>query len=171
MAAIVAHVLGEAWTQPAIAEITVSETEDIVYVRKVGSTGFDGLQSLTDLRNNWNRLLDAAGLTPDERRAAVRLFHERVAKVTGSAVWGLRCDDERASGIPACTEPRPRVQLRFRQGFSDMQRLLIAGDGPECLDFNYEMSFSAQTRRARRSPFAETTIWARRSSPPTASSK
>ena len=67
MAAIVAYVLGESWTDPAIAEVTVSETEDLVYVRKVGSPGFDGLQSLTDLRNNWNRLLDAADLSSDER--------------------------------------------------------------------------------------------------------
>lgn len=52
MAAIVAYVLGESWTDPAIAEITVSETEDLVYVRKARGAGFDGLQSQTDLRNN-----------------------------------------------------------------------------------------------------------------------
>lgn len=52
MAAVVGYVLGESWTDPAIAEITVSETEDLVYVRKVGGAGFDGVQSLTDPRNN-----------------------------------------------------------------------------------------------------------------------
>ncbi|MCC7291849.1 MAG: hypothetical protein IT449_07300 [Phycisphaerales bacterium] len=86
MAAIVGYVLGESWTNPAIAEVTVSETEDLVYVRKAGSAGFDGLQSLTDLRNNWNRLLDAAGLTPEERREAVGLFNERIAVVPGTGV-------------------------------------------------------------------------------------
>lgn len=84
MAAIVAYVLDESWTDPAVAEITVSETENLVYVRKAGSAGFDGLQSLTDLRNNWNRLLDAADLTPDERREAMRLFMARVSVVPGT---------------------------------------------------------------------------------------
>lgn len=60
IAAILDYVLGEAWTELAIAEVTVSEAEDLVYVRKAGSAGFDGLQSLTDLRNNRNRLLGVA---------------------------------------------------------------------------------------------------------------
>ncbi|MBA5868102.1 MAG: hypothetical protein GDA67_15525 [Nitrospira sp. CR1.3] len=85
MTAIVAFVLSESWTNPQIAEVSVSETEDLVYIRKEGAVGFDGLQSLTDLRNNWNRLLDAAGLTSDERREAVRLFRAKVATVPGTA--------------------------------------------------------------------------------------
>lgn len=85
MAAIVGYVLGESWTTPGIAEITVSESEDIVYVRRAGSPGFEGLQSLTDLRNNWNRLLDAADLTAEERREAVRLFSRRVAVLPGTS--------------------------------------------------------------------------------------
>ncbi|MBX3394313.1 MAG: hypothetical protein KF841_02995 [Phycisphaerae bacterium] len=86
MAAVVGFVLGESWTRPEIAEITVSETEDLVYVRRSGGDGFDGLQSLTDLRQNWNRLLDAADLTPDERREAVRLFSQRITVVPGTGV-------------------------------------------------------------------------------------
>jgi hypothetical protein len=86
MAAIVAFVLGESWTDPAIDEVTVSEAEDLVYVRKVGAVGFDGLQSLTDLRNNWNCLIDAAGLTPDERREAVALFRARIETLPGTQV-------------------------------------------------------------------------------------
>ncbi len=85
MTAIVGYVLGESWTDPPIAEITVSETEDLVYIRKADAAGFDGVQSLTDLRNNWNRLLDAAGLTSEERREAVRLFRAKVATVPGTA--------------------------------------------------------------------------------------
>ena len=53
MAAVVGYVLGESFTDPAIAEITVSETENLVYIRKSGAAGFDGLESLEDLRNNW----------------------------------------------------------------------------------------------------------------------
>lgn len=84
MAAVVGYVLGESYTEPEIAEITVSEVENLVYIRKAGAVGFDGLQSLEDLRNNWNRLMDAAGLTPEERAEAVRLFRERVEKVPGT---------------------------------------------------------------------------------------
>lgn len=86
MAAIVAYVLGESWTEPAIAEVTVSEAEDLVYVRKADSAGFDGLQSLTDLRNNWNRLIDAAELTPEERSEAVALFRRRIDTLPGTEV-------------------------------------------------------------------------------------
>ena len=55
-----------------------------MYIRQVGAAGFEGIQSLEDLRNNWNRLRDAAGLTPDERREAVELFNRRVTAVPGT---------------------------------------------------------------------------------------
>lgn len=86
MSAIVAYVIGESWTNPPIAEISVSEAEDLVYIRKAGATGFDGVQSLTDMRNNWNRLLDVAGLTTGERRDAVHLFNQRVVGLPGTNV-------------------------------------------------------------------------------------
>lgn len=81
MAAIVGYVLGESFTNPAIAELTVSERENLVYIRQEGAVGFEGIQSLEDLRNNWNRLLDAAGLTDEERKEAVRLFNMKVSKI------------------------------------------------------------------------------------------
>lgn len=83
MTAIVAYVLGESWTEPQIAEITVSESEDLVYFRQEGSVGFDGMHSLTDMRNNWNRLLD---VSPAERREAVRFFTAHVSIVPGTDV-------------------------------------------------------------------------------------
>lgn len=86
MAAITPYVLGESWTDPQIVEITVSEQEDLVYVRKVGGVGFDGVHSLTDLRNNWNRLLDSAGLTADERHEAVKMFCLKVATIPGTTL-------------------------------------------------------------------------------------
>lgn len=86
MGAVVGFVLGESFTDPEIAELTVSERENIVYIRKVGGIGFEGIQSLEDLRNNWNRLLDVAGLTPEERREAVRLFNSKVENLPGSEV-------------------------------------------------------------------------------------
>ena len=41
---------------------------------------------MEDLRNNWNRLLDVAGLTDDEGREAVRLFNAKVGKVPATEV-------------------------------------------------------------------------------------
>lgn len=84
MAAILGFVVGESFTDPQIADISVSEAEGFVYLRKEGAAGFDGFQSLEDLRNNWNRLLDVAGLEPEEPAEAVRLFHAKVEKVTGT---------------------------------------------------------------------------------------
>jgi hypothetical protein len=86
MAAIVGFVLGESFTDPEIVEINVSEAENLVYIRKAGGVGFDGLESLVDLRNNWNRPMDVAGLTPVERAEAVRLFSEKIEKVPGTGV-------------------------------------------------------------------------------------
>lgn len=86
MMAILGYVLGEHYTTPEIEEIAVSEDENIVYIRKAGDAGFNGIQSLEDMRNNWNRLLDVAGLTPEERRAAVRLFNSKVEKLPETEV-------------------------------------------------------------------------------------
>ena len=86
MAAIVGYVVGESFTDPEIAEISVSETEDLVYVRQAGAVGFDGIQSLDDLRANWNRLMDAASLTPEERQQAVELFRAKIEPVPGTGL-------------------------------------------------------------------------------------
>jgi len=84
MSAVVGFVVDESFTHPEIAEMTVSESENLVYIRQVGAVGFDGMESLEDLRNNWNRLLDVAGLTSEERREAVKLFNSKVEKVPGT---------------------------------------------------------------------------------------
>ena len=86
MAAIVGFILDESFTKPTIAELAVSELEDLVYIRPQGAVGFEGIQSLDDLRNNWNRLMDAAQLTADERAEAVRLFNAKVTKIPETAV-------------------------------------------------------------------------------------
>ncbi len=84
MAAVVGFVLGESFTNPEIAEIKVSEHENLVYIRKSDEVGFNGIESLEDLRNNWNRLMDAADLTPEERREAVRLFRAKIGAIPGT---------------------------------------------------------------------------------------
>jgi hypothetical protein len=58
----------------------VSEAENPVYIRRSRAVGFDGLESLKDMRDNWNRLLDAAGLTPEEQQHAVRQFNSRLRR-------------------------------------------------------------------------------------------
>ena len=83
MMAILGYMLDEHYTTPEIEEIAVSEDENLVYIRKAGDVGFDGIQSLEDLRNNWNGLMDVAGLTPAERAEAVGLFKSKVEKVPG----------------------------------------------------------------------------------------
>lgn len=86
MAAIVGFVLGESFTDPEIGDLTVSEAENLLYIRKAGSVGFDGIESLQDMRENWNRLIDVAGLTAEERREAVELFRAKVRTVPGTGV-------------------------------------------------------------------------------------
>ena len=86
MAAIVRYVLDQSFTEPDIAEIGVSQSENLVYIRQDGSVGFDGIQSLNDLRENWNRLMDAADLTPEERTQAVELFRKKIEAVPGTGI-------------------------------------------------------------------------------------
>jgi hypothetical protein len=86
MASVVGYVLGESFTTPEIGEIVVSESENLVYFRKADAAGFDGLQSLEDLRRNWNHLMDVADLSPEERQEAVRLFSSKVHTVPGTEV-------------------------------------------------------------------------------------
>lgn len=86
MAAIVGYVLDQSFTNPQIVEITVSEAEGVAYIREDGDIGFNVIEGLEDLRSNWNRLLDAADLTPDERKEAVQLFNQRVGILPGTKI-------------------------------------------------------------------------------------
>jgi hypothetical protein len=86
MSAIVGYILRQSFTNPEIAEILVSESENIVYIRQSGSPKFDGLLSMADLRRNWNALMDAAGLSTGERAEAVRLFTDRIRIVPGTTI-------------------------------------------------------------------------------------
>ena len=73
----------------------MGESDNLVYIRKAGAIGFDGIQSLEDLRYNWNRLLDAASLTPEEHKEAVALFYSRVETLPGTEVVTVH-------GLSAC---------------------------------------------------------------------
>jgi hypothetical protein len=86
MVAIVGYVFGKSFTDREIAELSISEAENLLYVRKAGCARFNGIESLEDMRNNWNRLIDVAGLTTEERLEAVDLFRTKVATVPGTSV-------------------------------------------------------------------------------------
>lgn len=78
MAALVAYILGQDdWTNPSIAELVVT-SDRCVLAQNSGDVGMNFIGSLDDLRGNWNRLLDCAGLTPAERRVAEAAFVRRV---------------------------------------------------------------------------------------------
>jgi hypothetical protein len=74
MAAIVGCILGEKFTEPQLVGLTVT-SDGFVLGMPAGGIGFDDfVGAFTDLDRNWNVLLDAAELTPEERKGADRLF-------------------------------------------------------------------------------------------------
>jgi hypothetical protein len=81
MAAIVAYILDQKWTAPAIAELTVTSDGHLL-ARNLWDCGFNNyLGRLADLEANWERLLKAAGLTSEEHREAEAAY-ERALGMT-----------------------------------------------------------------------------------------
>jgi hypothetical protein len=122
MAAIVGFVLGEPFTDPEIAEITVSEAENLVYVRKVGAVGFDGLQSLEDLRQ-----LEpiARRRRADRRRAA---GSRAAVQLEGGAI--AADGSVGASSFASSTNPRKwfRPELaKYQTGFDGFPQANFVG--------------------------------------------
>jgi hypothetical protein len=59
-----------------------------------------------DLRNNWNHLIDAAGLMADQRKEAMRLFGQRVLKLPGTEVgWPV-------FAVPSCGHSLREAKLK-----------------------------------------------------------
>ena len=86
MMAMLGYVLGEQYTKPEIEELVVSEGDNLVFIRTAGAVKFNDRKPLDDVRSNWNRLMDAAALTPEERAVAVRLFKAKVEMVPETEV-------------------------------------------------------------------------------------
>ena len=79
MAAIVGHVLNQSFTKPRIIEMAIT-SDDCVMGGLEGDIGLNEFMgSGQDLRDNWTRLLDVAGLTQTERDEAEGLFVVRIA--------------------------------------------------------------------------------------------
>ena len=78
MAAIVAYISDEVYTDPAIAELVVT-SDGFVLVEHVGEVGAnDMIGCESDLLRNWNNLLDVAVLTPEERIEAEAAYQAHV---------------------------------------------------------------------------------------------
>ena len=78
MAAIVAYVLGEHWTNPELAELHVT-SDGFVLARKAGDVGCnEWIGSVQDLERNVATLLQAAELTPEQCQNWEELYRRRV---------------------------------------------------------------------------------------------
>ena len=79
MAAIVGCILGEDFTEPSLVEL-LTTSDGFFLGREGGDIGFNAfLGSVSDLRRNWQTLLEVAGLTDGERQEAERLYAAKVA--------------------------------------------------------------------------------------------
>ena len=74
MAAIVAHIVGERWTSPAIVELVATSDGHLLACHEGDCGCNDYLGTVDNLKANWARLLEVADLTPEERQEADRLF-------------------------------------------------------------------------------------------------
>jgi aminoglycoside/choline kinase family phosphotransferase len=78
MAAIVGYISDETYTNPAINELVVT-SDGFILLEHVGDVGTnDMIGGESDLLRNWNDLLDAAGLTPEERTEAEAAYQSHV---------------------------------------------------------------------------------------------
>ena len=79
MAAIVGCILDRQFTEPAIAGLFLTCDGYVLawHGDDIGCNDFIGARS--DLERNWNRLLDVAGLTDDERQLAECKYRQHIA--------------------------------------------------------------------------------------------
>jgi hypothetical protein len=82
MAAIVGYILNQIWTSPAIIELMVTSDGHLLATHEGDCGCNDYLGFASDLEANWERLLDAAGLTRDERHEAEAAYERAVMTPT-----------------------------------------------------------------------------------------
>jgi hypothetical protein len=84
MAAIVGYILGETFTDPSITEMAIT-SDGMVLAQQSGDVGMnDMIGSVSDLKRNWMKLLDVAGLDDKERKQAEALFNNIRSYHSGS---------------------------------------------------------------------------------------
>jgi hypothetical protein len=70
MAAVTGYILGRRWTRPRIVELVVT-SDGWLLARDEGQVTCNVIVgTAADLERNWNSLLDAAGLTSEEKQEA-----------------------------------------------------------------------------------------------------
>jgi len=73
-AAIVGYVIGAVFTEPTIVEMVVT-SDDFVVARDAGDCGCNSfIGARTSVESNWDKLMAAADLTPEERAVADAMF-------------------------------------------------------------------------------------------------
>ena len=78
MAAIVAHIISQHWTDPAIAEICIT-SDGFVLGRHSDDCGMNEMLGKRSVfEDNWGRLLDAAKLSRKERQQAQALYKLKI---------------------------------------------------------------------------------------------
>lgn len=81
MAAIVGCILNRQYTQPSISELVIT-SDGCVLARHDGDIGYnDFIGARSDLERNWNRLLDTAALSKDERQLAQRKYRQHITSL------------------------------------------------------------------------------------------
>jgi hypothetical protein len=79
MCAIVACILGQAWTEPSISDLKVT-SDGFVLACVDGGLANDFIGAFSELSRNWQRLCEHAELTPCERRMAGELFRRATGR-------------------------------------------------------------------------------------------
>lgn len=82
--AIVGCIIGERVTQPAITQLVVTSDDCVLASHTNGPLCNAFIGALSDLRSNWRRYCDAAGLNDDERAEADRWFRTAVGRASSS---------------------------------------------------------------------------------------
>ena len=81
IAAIVAYVIGERYTTPHI-ESMIKTSDGMVLARQSGDIGYNTfIGHISEVDSNWNRLINAAGLTPEEKKEAMSLYKRMIRGV------------------------------------------------------------------------------------------
>lgn len=109
MAAIVGFICDERFTRPAITELVITG-DGFLLAANEGDTGCnDMLGGESDLRRNWNNLLDAAGLTAEERIQAEGAYRAHVHSFRV-------LDDPKPEQVPGAQLAKPKQATSLYKG-------------------------------------------------------
>lgn len=80
MAAIVAYIIGERYTCPHI-ESMIKTSDGMVIARQSGDIGYNiFIGHISEVDSNWKNLINAADLTSEEEKEAMRLYERMIQR-------------------------------------------------------------------------------------------